>query len=269
MVEDVRLAVNGASPVHFHGRTGGMVPTRRKSPEKVRAILKEVDRDASQIVYRASRGPDRRETHYCPGCHHGIIHRLIAEVLVELEIARRDRGRLPRGLHRVCGQLLRLRHDRGRPRPRAGGRHGHQARPPRTASSSPIRATATWPPSAPPRSSTPPCRGEKHHHHLRQQRDLRHDRRPDGPDHPARAEDHHLPAGPRPGPAGFPIRMSEMLATLDGMAFCAARVRGRHPQPDARPRKPSKRPSAADAGNWAHLGRGAVHLPDQLGHDAG
>lgn len=27
MVEDVRLAVEGASPVHFYGRTGGMVPT--------------------------------------------------------------------------------------------------------------------------------------------------------------------------------------------------------------------------------------------------
>ncbi|MEG6616302.1 3-methyl-2-oxobutanoate dehydrogenase subunit VorB [Peptococcaceae bacterium 1198_IL3148] len=27
MVEDVRLAVNGACPVHFYGRTGGMVPT--------------------------------------------------------------------------------------------------------------------------------------------------------------------------------------------------------------------------------------------------
>lgn len=27
MVEDIRLAVNGAAPVHFYGRTGGMVPT--------------------------------------------------------------------------------------------------------------------------------------------------------------------------------------------------------------------------------------------------
>lgn len=25
-------------------------------------------------------------THYCPGCHHGIIHRLVAEVIDELEI---------------------------------------------------------------------------------------------------------------------------------------------------------------------------------------
>ena len=27
MVDDVRLAVNGDRPVHFYGRTGGMVPT--------------------------------------------------------------------------------------------------------------------------------------------------------------------------------------------------------------------------------------------------
>ena len=27
-----------------------------------------------------------KETHYCPGCHHGIIHRLVAEVIDELGI---------------------------------------------------------------------------------------------------------------------------------------------------------------------------------------
>ena len=26
MVEDVRLAVKGKKPVHFYGRTGGMIP---------------------------------------------------------------------------------------------------------------------------------------------------------------------------------------------------------------------------------------------------
>lgn len=37
MVEDVRLAVNGACPVHFYGRTGGMVPT-------VADVLKEIEK---------------------------------------------------------------------------------------------------------------------------------------------------------------------------------------------------------------------------------
>lgn len=38
MVEDVRLSVNGKKPVHFYGRTGGMVPT----PEDVLAKFKEI-----------------------------------------------------------------------------------------------------------------------------------------------------------------------------------------------------------------------------------
>lgn len=38
MVEDVRLAVNGAAPVHFFGRTGGMVPT----PAEIAGKIKEI-----------------------------------------------------------------------------------------------------------------------------------------------------------------------------------------------------------------------------------
>jgi 2-oxoglutarate ferredoxin oxidoreductase subunit alpha len=40
MVEDVRLAVNGKRPVHFLGRTGGMIPTQKEILEKIREILK-------------------------------------------------------------------------------------------------------------------------------------------------------------------------------------------------------------------------------------
>ena len=38
MVEDVRLAINGRKPVHFHGRTGGNLPTQREILEKVRQL---------------------------------------------------------------------------------------------------------------------------------------------------------------------------------------------------------------------------------------
>jgi 2-oxoglutarate ferredoxin oxidoreductase subunit beta len=38
-----------------------------------------------------------RHTHYCPGCTHGIIHRLIAEVIDELGIRRRTVGIAPVG----------------------------------------------------------------------------------------------------------------------------------------------------------------------------
>ena len=40
MVEDVRLAVNGAKPVQFHGRMGGMLPTQREILERIRAIAR-------------------------------------------------------------------------------------------------------------------------------------------------------------------------------------------------------------------------------------
>ena len=39
MVEDVRLAVNGKKPVHFYGRTGGMVPTPAAIVEEAKKIL--------------------------------------------------------------------------------------------------------------------------------------------------------------------------------------------------------------------------------------
>ncbi|MCF8009383.1 MAG: 3-methyl-2-oxobutanoate dehydrogenase subunit beta, partial [Halanaerobiales bacterium] len=41
MVEDVRLAVNGKRPVHFYGRTGGVVP----APEEIVDKIKEIGGD--------------------------------------------------------------------------------------------------------------------------------------------------------------------------------------------------------------------------------
>ena len=36
------------------------------------------------IVYQKSKGLTDAELHYCPGCNHGIVHKLVAESLVEL-----------------------------------------------------------------------------------------------------------------------------------------------------------------------------------------
>ena len=36
------------------------------------------------IVYQKTKGLTDAELHYCPGCHHGIIHKLVAEVLEEM-----------------------------------------------------------------------------------------------------------------------------------------------------------------------------------------
>lgn len=38
------------------------------------------------IVQQKSEGLTDKQFHYCPGCTHGIIHKLVAEVLVELDV---------------------------------------------------------------------------------------------------------------------------------------------------------------------------------------
>ena len=40
MVEDVKLAVNGARPVYFHGRTGGMLPTPKELYEQIITVAR-------------------------------------------------------------------------------------------------------------------------------------------------------------------------------------------------------------------------------------
>lgn len=39
-----------------------------------------------KIAFQKTNGLTDKETHYCPGCTHGIIHRLVAEVLQEMDI---------------------------------------------------------------------------------------------------------------------------------------------------------------------------------------
>ena len=38
------------------------------------------------IIYQRTKGLADIETHYCPGCTHGIIHKLVAETLEELGV---------------------------------------------------------------------------------------------------------------------------------------------------------------------------------------
>ena len=37
-------------------------------------------------IFSITAGLQDTPTHYCPGCHHGIIHRLVAEVIEELGV---------------------------------------------------------------------------------------------------------------------------------------------------------------------------------------
>ena len=39
-----------------------------------------------KTVFKKTSGLTNTPTHYCPGCTHGIIHRLVGEVLEEMDI---------------------------------------------------------------------------------------------------------------------------------------------------------------------------------------
>lgn len=117
-------------------------------------------------------------THYCPGCTHGIIHRLVAECIDELGIEGKTVGIAPVGCavmaYNYFGcDMIELPTDAPRLLQQASS-----VQSPRM-SFSPIRRRR-------PRryryrrnrSLRDPRR--EHHRYLRQQRYLRHDRRPDG-----------------------------------------------------------------------------------------
>jgi len=48
--------------------------------------------DTRRPIYRRPAILADRSTHYCPGCGHGIVHRLVAELLDELELGPRTIG---------------------------------------------------------------------------------------------------------------------------------------------------------------------------------
>lgn len=49
------------------------------------------------VVFQKTSGLVDKQTHYCPGCTHGIIHRLVAEVLEELDVLGTTVGVAPVG----------------------------------------------------------------------------------------------------------------------------------------------------------------------------
>lgn len=49
------------------------------------------------VIFEKTEGLTDKPTHYCPGCTHGIIHRLVAESLVELGVLEESVGVAPVG----------------------------------------------------------------------------------------------------------------------------------------------------------------------------
>ena len=98
MVDDVRLALEGRRPVEFYGRVGGNVPSRRGGAGVCRAEVCAGGGDpwldytvihekaqASTTVYER-KAELQHQTHYCPGCGHGIVHKLLAQAIDELGV---------------------------------------------------------------------------------------------------------------------------------------------------------------------------------------
>ena len=56
-----------------------------------------IEAPRGRVIYRRPELLTDTSTHYCPGCGHGIIHRLLAEVLGELELAPRTIAVAPVG----------------------------------------------------------------------------------------------------------------------------------------------------------------------------
>ncbi len=53
--------------------------------------------EKEKLVFKRTRGLQDRITHYCPGCTHGVIHRMVGEVLEELGLLERTVGVAPVG----------------------------------------------------------------------------------------------------------------------------------------------------------------------------
>ena len=67
------------------------------APAAERSTGCEPDLAAMELIYSRPEALTAAATHYCPGCTHGVIHRLVAEVIDELGIRRRTIGVAPVG----------------------------------------------------------------------------------------------------------------------------------------------------------------------------
>ena len=77
------------------------------------------------IVFEKPKSLTDAPLHYCPGCTHGIIHRLVAEAIDELGIEGKTIGIAPVGCSVMAYDYFTCDMVRGCPRPRPGG--GHRA----------------------------------------------------------------------------------------------------------------------------------------------
>ena len=184
-----------------------------------------------------------KQFHYCPGCNHGIIHRLVAEVIDEMKLDGKVIGVAPVGCSVFAYDyfncdMYEAAHGRapavatGIKRVRRQGHSGIHLSGRRRPGLHRYRGD---------RSRRPPRRED--HHHLCQQRDLRHDRRSDGPHHPDRPEGNHLPCWPQRGVEWSAYQACARCWPLFPALTTLSAWRSTIPPTSPRPRRPSPRPS--------------------------
>ena len=136
------------------------------------------------LVYQKPRLLNDNPMHYCPGCSHGVVHKLIAEVIDEMGMAEKTVGVSPVGCAVFMYNYLDIDCQEAA--------HGR----------APALATAIkrlWPDRLVftyQGDGDLACIGTAetiHHHHFHQQCHLWYDRRPDGSNHTGRHEDFYLP----------------------------------------------------------------------------
>ncbi len=120
-----------------------------------------VETAPAKLVYKRPESLADVPNHYCPGCGHGIIHKLLAQCIDELGIRESTILVAPVGCSVLAYNYLRVdgceaAHGQG---PRRC--HRESSGSIRTGSSSPTRGTATFLPSARRRRSTPPTAGRR------------------------------------------------------------------------------------------------------------
>ena len=122
MLEDVRLALGERLPIEFYGRMGAMIVEEEEIVRRCRQAMSE-----AKLVYSRPQALVDVPNHYCPGCGHGIIHKLLAQVIDELGIREQAILVAPVGCSVLMYYYLDLDCLRGGPRPGPGGGHRAEA----------------------------------------------------------------------------------------------------------------------------------------------
>ena len=208
------------------------------------------------VVYQKSTGLTDVEMHYCPGCTHGVIHKLVADALVELDLLDNTVGVAPVGCSVFAYNYFNCdMHEAAHGRAPAVATGIKRVLPDNTVftyqGDGDLAAIGT---------------AEVIHAAMR---DLRHDGRSDGADDAGRSESDDGSARTRSG--------ALRSAASHGRDDRSNRRRGlqheshrrRHAEHDESEKRDQKSVPDAARKEGIHLRRSPFDLPDKLGLDAG